>query len=302
LMNHISRFLQGGAKAPPFLHQRGRGSRQLLRLAALVLATTPISLAGQAPDCNLVPGWKQDGPAREYAADNLFEYMDGNAEGYLIYGFVQMRGVTCKSADNVFVIDISEMTDPDSAYGLFTSNRDPSRPLEKIGMGGQIAPRRGAFAKGNSYVEIAASPDTDHTVALREFLEAMEKQVPGQSTSPEALAWFPFQNLQSVRLIPESVLGMRLLKRGYVAEYDTGKAFVVIEATPESAAAVMRKLQQRYADMQPVRVADEAFQTRDKYLGGLCVFRKGKYLGGYANLPDLESATKLATALAARVP
>ena len=47
------------------------------------------------PACNLVPGWQQRGEQRSYIAENLFEYMDGNAEGYLIYGFQSMRGVTC---------------------------------------------------------------------------------------------------------------------------------------------------------------------------------------------------------------
>jgi hypothetical protein len=34
-----------------------------------------------APSCALLPGWSQSGPTRAYEASNLFEYMDGNAEG-----------------------------------------------------------------------------------------------------------------------------------------------------------------------------------------------------------------------------
>lgn len=72
---------------------------------------------------------------RHFTADNLYEYMDGNAESYLAYGFVQMQGVTCKSGENTLVIDISEMVDADAAYGIFSGNRDPRHPIEKIGMG-----------------------------------------------------------------------------------------------------------------------------------------------------------------------
>jgi len=106
----------------------------------------------------------------------------------------------------------------------------------------------------------------------------------------------------SARLIPESVLGIRLLKRGYVAQYDQGKALVVLETSPQSAAAVMSKLRQRYPFAQSAQVADEALQLQDKYLGGVCFFRKGKYLGGYANLPDGAGATAASVTLAARVP
>jgi len=239
---------------------------------------------------------------RHFTADNLYEYMDGNAESYLAYGFIQMQGVTCKSGENTLVIDISEMVDADAAYGIFSGNRDPGHPLEKIGMGGQVLPRRGTFAKGNHYVEIAATPDIDHTPALTAFIAVMEKLLEGRSTPPDALAWFLPEGQVSARLIPVSVLGIRLLKRGYVAQYDQGKAFLVLETAPQSAAAVMTKLRQRYPTAQAAQVADEALQLQDKYLGGVCFFRKGKYIGGYANMPDGATATTASAILAARLP
>jgi hypothetical protein len=39
-------------------------------------------------------------------------------------------------------------------------------------------------------------------------------------------------NSESIRLVPESVLGLRLLKSGYVAQYEAGKGFLVREASP----------------------------------------------------------------------
>jgi hypothetical protein len=110
---------------------------------------------------------------------------------------------------------------------------------------------------------------------------------------------------QSLRLVPESVLGIRALKRGYAAQYDYGKAFVVLEATPQSAAAVMDQLRKRFAQVSPTTpatVADEAFQYTDKYLGRLVVFRKGKYIGGYAITKDGVDPVALSTALAGKVP
>jgi hypothetical protein len=194
------------------------------------------------------------------------------------------------------------MVDADAAYGIFSANRDPGHPIEKIGMGGQVMPRRGTFAKGNYYVEISATPDLDHTPAITAFTTAMEKRLEGSSTLPNALAWFVPEKLVSARLIPESVLGVRLLKRGYVAQYDQGKAFLVLETSPQSAAAVMAKLRLRYPTAQAAQVADEALQLQDKYLGGVSFFRKGKYIGGYANMPDGATAMAAALALAARVP
>ena len=121
---------------------------------------------------------------------------------------------------------------------------------------------------------------------------------------PDAVGWFPAEKLEasSIRLVPQSVLGLSLLRRGYIAKYDYGRAFVIRQPSAESAAQVMAKLRQRFGDTQAVALADEAFQANDKYLGRLLFFRKGVHVGGFANLVEGFDATKPAQALAARIP
>ena len=128
-------------------------------------------------------------------------------------------------------------------------------------MGGQIVPRRAIFAKGQYYVEIAANPEGDHTATLQEWTAALEKIVDGSIEPPAALSWFPAEKQQSLRLVPESVLGIRILKRGYVAQYDFGKAFVVHggfagiggRGDAEAARAVRRRPSRRRSAMRPSR-------------------------------------------------
>jgi hypothetical protein len=268
----------------------------------LLLGTGRAAGAQEYLNCHLVPGWEQSGSKREYTADNLYEYMDGNAESYLLYGFVRMQGITCMSGEKKFVIDVSEMEDSDLAYGMFASNRDPGQAMANIAMGGQVQPRRASFAKGKYYVEIAASPDGDHTAALQALVTNMEPLLQGRNTPPEILEWFPNESLASVRLVPESVLGLKQLKRGYVAKYAQGQAFIVPAASPESAADVLKKVQARFPDASPAKVGDEAFQAKSQYLDGICIFRKGRYLAGYANLPDSETAVSRALEIAGRIP
>jgi hypothetical protein len=102
--------------------------------------------------------------------------------------------------------------------------------------------------------------------------------------------------------VPESVLGIRLLRRGYAAQYDFGKAFVVTEASAESAGPLLLKLRARFTDTTAATAGDEAFQGNDKYLGRLCFFRKGRYIGGYANVADGQDPEALSKALAAKLP
>jgi hypothetical protein len=249
----------------------------------------------------MVSGWTGRGEVRSYVADNLYEYMDGNAEGYLIYGFQSMRGVTCIKDGVTFVIDISDMGDTDSAYGIYTANRDSRQPVAAIGMGGQIVPRRAIFAKGSYYAEIAANPEGDHTPALTQWIGVLEGIVMGGTSPPAALSWFPSAGRQSIRLVPESVLGIRALSKGYAAQYEFGKAFVVAEESPVSAAAVLKKLRARFTETTDAKAGDESFQVKDAYLGRLCFFRKGRYLGGYANVVEGQDPVALAAALSASI-
>ena len=266
----------------------------------LALASCALAAAG-GPSCTLVPGWSQQGQPRTYDAENLFEYMDGNAEGYVLYGFDNMHGVTCEKGGVTVVIDISDFLDADNAYGMFSANRDPRLPTLKIGAGGQIVPRKALFVKGQFYIEVGANPEGDHTAILKEWTAALERSVEGSTEPPAALTWFP-PGPQSLRLVPQSVLGIRLLKRGYVGQYDAGKAFVVKEESAQSATQLMEKLRARFRETSAQQLADEAFVTNDPYLGKVCIFRKGRYVAGYGNIAEGQDPLALSKALASKVP
>ncbi len=252
--------------------------------------------AAQVPKCDPAAGWSQQGAARWYEAANLFEYMDGNAEGYLLYGFASMHGVTCVRGGDSILIDISEFADDDSAYGMYSANRDLRLPEESLGAGGQLTARRVIFTKGRYYAELAANPDKDHSAALRAYAAAIEKAMPGSTAPPATLQWFPAEGRKSARLIPESVLGLRILKRGYVAEYDFGKAFVVQESSAEAAGAAMDKLRTRFS------ATGDPLVLTDRYLGRLCFIHKGAYIVGYANVTEGHDPLALSSTLASRVP
>ena len=272
----------------------------------LLLAAAGITLAAaELPDCSLGSGWEQKGPRRAYEGDNLFEYMDGNSEGYFIYGFVKMDGVSCTKGGDTIHIDVSEMADPESAYGIFSANRDPAAKPEAIGMGAQIVPRKAIAAKDKYYLEIASEADKDNSAVLRELITVLAGRISGESNPPPQIGWFPKEGLvaPTPRLIPQSVMGIGALKRGYMAQYqDKSKAFVVKETSPDAAAAVLIKLRARFAGAADAKIADGGFTVTDKYLGKLAIARKAAYVVGYTNLPDGADAAGLTSSLAAKLP
>ena len=279
-------------------------SRLTPLLALLLLAPAPLWAGDDvpAPDCGVVPGWTQKGPLRSYEPETLFDYMNGNAEGYHAYGFVFMKGVTCvNDAGDQLVIDISELGDADHAWGIFIANRDVRSPNEPIGVVGQVHPRQATFVKDRYYVEIAASPAGDHTGPLRAFTSALAARISGRTTPPEEAGWFPEEGLEpdSVRLVPQSVLGLRALRRGFLAQYPQGRAFVVTEDSAEAATATLEKVRGQFAGAVDLEgIGDAGFTATDEYLGGLVVFRKGMRIAGVANLAPEADGSGLARRLA----
>lgn len=274
----------------------------LFRLFVCLFAVS-LSLAGQSPDCSVVPGFAQDGKLREFDTETLYEYMNGNSEGYFLYGFTRMRGVSCKQGATTAVIDLSEFKSPELAYGMFTGNYDNRLPTEKIGAIGQVTPRKAIFVKGNLYAEIAIEPEGEHTELLRKAMQAWDKKLSGSTDAPAALTWFPKEKLQPgfPRLVPQSVLGLRLLASGYLAQYANGKAFLVTEATPAAATALLAKLKERFPPTGAAQVGEEAFLAEDKYLGRICLFRVGNRIGGWTNAPAADDPAALARTLAAAI-
>jgi hypothetical protein len=301
---YITQHRLRGASAPEESFFKA-GQRSVLVLACLIFFATPPASAQAYLDCHFVPGWEQSGPKRQYTPDNLFDYRDGAAEGYLIFSFARMQGIDCKSGSTILSIDVSDMTDAESAYGMFAANRDPQQSIQKIGMGAQLLPQSLLFAKGKYFVEIVktdGSTDTNQSATLQSFAARIEPLLEGSNNPPETLGWFPTENQLSARLVPESVLGLKILKRGYVAKYNQGQAFIVIEQSPESAAAVMNKLRVHFEGSVPVQLGDEAIQVKAPYLDGICIFRKGRIIAGYTNLPDARLAAIQAETLATRIP
>jgi hypothetical protein len=279
-----------------------------MKYAALwltLLFTAGTAAAQSYLDCHFAPRWEQSGAKRQYDAANLFDYKDGGAEGYLIFGFVRMNTIDCRSGANTLTIDVSEMTGVDAAYGIFAGNLDPTQPATEIGMGGQVQAQSAIFAKGKYYVEIvetAADPSTNDSATMRAFASAVEMRLEGAVSPPAQLHWFPPGNVAPVRMVPESVLGLRELRRGYVATYVKGQAFIVLEDTPDAAALVLKALRAHFPGAIQVLVGDEAFQANAQYLDGVCIFRKGRVLAGYIHLPAPQEAAAQAEALAARIP
>lgn len=73
------------------------------------------------------------------------------------------------------------------------------------------------------------------------------------------------------------------------------QAFALVEESRQSAAEVMQKLRERFALVEDAKVADGAFQRKEPYLNGICIFTKSNRIDGYANMASAQQAASQAS-------
>ncbi|HEX9933932.1 MAG TPA: DUF6599 family protein, partial [bacterium] len=91
------------------------------------------------PQKELEPGWMPQGQPVHYMPDNLYEYIDGEAELYLSYGFKELAALVyyAGSPEDTFVtVDVYDMDKPLDAFGLYSNLRFPDYTYETMGTEG----------------------------------------------------------------------------------------------------------------------------------------------------------------------
>lgn len=184
-------------------------------------------LAGFLPQAGEIAEWRRTSEPRFYEPENLFEYINGAADEYLLYGF--RRVVTSDyevGEDSSSVnVEIYLMESPVHAFGIYAAERSPSEKPVDVGVMGYLGPNALNFYKGPYYVKITSFDfSKDMSASLLQMGGAIAGKIPGDLKEPDMLRYFPEENKVrfSERFIPTGFLGQSYLKNGYRCDYSDG--------------------------------------------------------------------------------
>jgi len=152
-------------------------------------------LLPDAPD-----GWQVEGGSKIFGPENLYEYINGGAELYISFGFVQMASViySGENQPDIF-LDIFDMGSSASAYGVFSHSRE--RLEQDFGQGSQTSQGLLSFWKDRYYVSILSNPETPGSkIAIKQLAREIEQSIPNEGPLPKILEYLP-----KAGLIPESI-------------------------------------------------------------------------------------------------
>ena len=120
----------------------------ILLTAALLIAVSPGWAANKPPEDFLppscAPGWAMEGRVATYTPENLYQYINGEAEIYLPYGFKKAACVRYIKAstpsgrpqEKGMGVNIFEMGSPLDAFGIYSNFRSSTLPPLKVGAEG----------------------------------------------------------------------------------------------------------------------------------------------------------------------
>jgi hypothetical protein len=268
-------------------------------IAALLLAVIAgtsahsgdITPPGLLPADNEISGWKLDGEPLIYGPQDLWEYIDGQAETFLMYDFREVAAQHYLDPSGLEIkVEIYEHGSPLMAFGIYSQFRSPDVEYLEIGneaFGDEYSIH---FWKGRFYVEIYAYEEGEKiSEAMKEFAETVAGKIPDGGREPAEVFLFPRGGLieKSVTFVNEGVMGSGKLPPAFTGDYsigeEKGKLYIFPLESVDAAAEAFN-----WYTGEIGATAEEAGQEEAKYAtaegeapyrGTVRVFSYGRFMG-----------------------
>lgn len=238
-----------------------------------------------------IEGFTRSNDVVSYRPDNLFEYINGAAELYLMYDFSGLNLQQYRDKDeNTITIEIYDHKTVNNSFGIYSQERPYE--CEYLDIGARATYMEGYlnFYQGRYYVKIAGynlgAKDRDYLTSTAKKVSGLLKE---ETSSPAMLALFPEKAKVANReeFIPKDFLGYSFFTKAFTAEYqDTGsttyKLFII--ETPDR--ANLEKSIGEYKKAANIKndiMKDGIHEVDDQYQGKLLISVTGKYIVGTLN-------------------
>ena len=187
-------------------------------------------------------GFKKNTTYPVYLPENLWDFINGAADTYLAYGFIDLHVAEYKKGKNVIKLELYRQSDNTMAFGIYSTERSPSFRFMNLGSQGYSTDGSINFFKGNYYVKIRTYSKNEKTQRSAESLALrISNSLTGDSKMPYVLSMFPEtgKKVNEETYINESVLGHKFLNKAFKANYEIGtdnfSVFILENSSPEEA-------------------------------------------------------------------
>jgi hypothetical protein len=199
------------------------------------------------PASGQLEGWARNGEVIEYLPDNLWEYINGSAENFLMYDFRKVVVMYyLDPSEREIKVEIYDHTDPLMTFGIYSMLRSPDSEYLEIGCEAFGDEYTLHFWKDRFYVKVFSySEGPGMREAMKTFAVEIDKAITGTGGKPAETEMFPKEYLvnKSITYMTTGVMSSSKLPPAFVARYERdsvkGKVYLFISADEAGAAALI---------------------------------------------------------------
>lgn len=238
--------------------------------------------------------WKLSDAPRTYVPETLYEYIDGAAEIYLSYDFLELIVAQYKKAGSSasLTVEIYNMGNEKNSFGIYSAERFPESNFVSIGAQGYREEGTLNLLAGKYYIKLLCFDcGSESGDELKLFAEEAAKRIKAKPGFPSRLQSFPREGLvlNSEKFISRNFLGYSFLHSGYTADYKLGgldfECFL-IEGEDEQDAQNMLEQYLKARSREGVQQIGEAYRIKDRYYHNIYLSRVGNCLCGVTKIKD----------------
>ena len=242
-------------------------------LILLLLVLYPFTLSAQDIIFPELKGFRKIENYPVYTSENLWDFINGAADGFLSLGFIDLHIAEYKKGKELIKAEIYRHRDHTLAFGIYASERSSDYNFMTFGAQGYNIEGSLNFFKGNYYIKIRTFSEKPKTInAVRSLASRIEMILPGETDMPSLISLFPAEGKRKNEevYINESVLGHSFLNKAFKAVYQVGNdifnIYIFKSGSPEEA----YKTASTYltlAGVEPVESESGKYVFADKYNG-----------------------------------
>lgn len=238
----------------------------------------------------IVKGWKISDKVDVYTPDNLWDKINGAADGYYAYAFKKLlvADYTRENEDYISV-EIYEHANPVMAFGIYSSERPSDARYNKTGTEGYELEGLFHFLADRFYVKIYTPyRDEAATKAIQKIAKGISEKIGGNQEFPTIIKCFPGENQRpnSTIFVSKNFMGYGFFNSAFVSAYTVSETDFTIFIIEARNADATRDMITSYFKLQKVHfdgLSKGKFIVPDLFNGNIPLMWNDNFIWGIQN-------------------
>jgi hypothetical protein len=237
-----------------------------------------------------IPNWRltQDGPV--YDANNLWDIIDGAADLYLEYAFVNLHIARYVSVDSIEVkVELYRHSTEADAFGIYSQERDAKYNFIQIGVQGYLQQGVLNFLDGVYYIKLSTYQTGEKAQeALKSIAQSINACLEQKNSWPDVLQLFPITGklANTEQYVARNFLGYSFLNTAYVATYKDStlfKIFIIETGSSSKAEIVITEYLKAVSKESITKLDNNTYEISDAHVGVIVLQTANRFVCGIVN-------------------